>query len=228
VTESTGEWFAGLRQEIAGRDQAERRQSLVQSYVHGAAQGEPGLGWIGRTWVRRGAGYWGRRVGVSVAYLLLALIAGSFTLGFPPDLMFSQKYSFNAHIPLAVKIVIVVLWLSTAIPAYLAMYRRIELYGFIPFGERPLFSSGFLGGRYLVLLAIPFFPALGGMVLAMFTVTLRHDFPGESAAREARRLRQELAEERVAGTKRRKTEDPAGSQKGKQRKRRKRKSRRAA
>lgn len=84
MTESTGEWFAGLRQEIAGRDQADRRQSLVHSYVHGVAQGEPGLGWIGRTWVRRGAGYWGRRFGVSVAYLLLALMIGGITLGFPP------------------------------------------------------------------------------------------------------------------------------------------------
>jgi hypothetical protein len=37
-------------------------------------------------------------------------------------------------------------------------------------------------------LALPFLSIVGGLVLAMFTATLRTQFPGESAARAARQL----------------------------------------
>lgn len=198
MAESVSEWFDELWQEIAGHDRAERREILMLSYVYGTDQGEPSIGWLGRSWIRRDAGYWCRRISITIVYLLLALTIGPSFLGLAPFLLLSHQYPAIAHLPLTLRIILVVVWSSTAIPAYLAMYRRLELYGFERSEDRPMFSARFLGARYVVLLAIPLFPAIGGMALAMFTVTLRLNFPGERAAREAQRQHQELMKENAA------------------------------
>jgi hypothetical protein len=52
---------------------------------------------------------------------------------------------------------------------------------------------------------------LGGLVLAMGTAPLRVSFPGESAARESRRLYQQLARESAA--QRKKTPGKRGNKK---------------
>ncbi|MBC3840239.1 hypothetical protein GXW82_08660 [Streptacidiphilus sp. 4-A2] len=69
------------------------------------------------------------------------------------------------------------------------MYRSLVLYGYrrdrLLDGPAP---TGFMTGRLLLPLALPFLSIAGGLVLAMFTATLRAHFPGESAARAGRQL----------------------------------------
>ncbi|HWG22710.1 hypothetical protein [Actinospica sp.] len=188
--ESLADWFRGLWQEVAGHDRASRREVLVLSYVHGVAQGEPTLGFIARSWVDRGPGYWARRISVTLLYLLIGLVLGFATLGFAPYVLFSNRYAIHAQLPLVARVLILILWNLPAIPAYLAMYRRLTLYGYQRNRLQGSPHIGFLTGRFTILLAVPFFPMLGGLVLAMGTATLRLQFPGESAAHEARQLYQ--------------------------------------
>jgi hypothetical protein len=128
--ESFGEWFAGLWRELADQDRAERREILVLSYVHGPDRGEPALGLLGRSWVRRGAGYWARRAAATAAYLVLAALLGVMVLGFGPYLLYSRQYALAAHVPQAVKVLLLVVWYAPAVPAFTAMYRRLVLYGY--------------------------------------------------------------------------------------------------
>jgi hypothetical protein len=193
--ESLADWFRGLWQEVAGHDRVSRREVLVLSYVHGVAQGEPMLGFIGRSWVDRGLGYWARRISITLIYLLIGFVLGLTTLGFAPYVLFSGRYALHAQLPLVVRLLILILWSLPAIPAYLAMYRRLTLYGYQRNRLQGPPPTGFLTGRFTILLAVPFFPMLGGLVLAMGTATLRPHFPGESAAREARRLYQQQTRE---------------------------------
>ena len=193
--ESLADWFRGLWHEVAGHDRASRREVLVLSYVHGVAQGEPTLGFIGRSWVDRGPGYWARRISASLGYLLIGLVLGFATLGFAPYVLFSNRYALHAQLPLVARVLILILWNLPAIPAYLAMYRRLTLYGYQRNRLQGPPPTGFLTGRFTILFAVPFFPMLGGLVLAMGTATLRPQFPGESAAREARQLYQQQARE---------------------------------
>jgi hypothetical protein len=209
--EPIADWFRDLRQEIAGRDRAARREVLMLSYVHGVAQGEPTLGYVGRTWIDRGPSYWARRTSVTLMYLVVGVVLGFATLGFGPYLLFSHKYSLHAQLPLAVRVLILIVWSLPAIPAYLAMYRRLTLYGYQRNRLQGPAPTGFLTGRFTVLLAVPFFPMLGGLVLAMGTAPLRVSFPGESAARESRRLYQQLARESAA--QRKKTPGKRGNKK---------------
>ncbi|GAA5192863.1 hypothetical protein GCM10023322_53370 [Rugosimonospora acidiphila] len=183
---SSGAWLRRVLSEASGRDRADRKDFLVETYV-ATCQGEPELGYIGRTWVSRGAGYWVRRSAATFAYFLLGVFIGTLCLGLGPDLLFNRQYSFNTHLPLTLKILILVVWYAPAVVAYLGMYHRLVLCGF----SRDRFSQGphlgSLTGRVLIPLALPFLSVAGGLVLAMFTSTLRADFPGEAVAREARR-----------------------------------------
>ena len=199
--ESIADWFSGLWQEVAGRDRASRREVLVLSYVHGVAQGEPTLGFIGRSWVDRGPRYWARRISVTLLYLLIGLVLGFATLGFAPYVLFSSRYAIH-WLPLVVRVLILIFWSLPAIPAYLAMYRRLTLYGYQRNRLQGPPPTGFLTGRFTILLAVPFFPMLGGLVLAMGTATLRPQFPGESAAHEARQLYQQQARENTSARRR--------------------------
>jgi hypothetical protein len=131
-------------------------------------------------------------------YLVIGVVLGIATLGFGPYLLFSHRYALHAQLPLVLRIFILVLWSLPAIPAYLAMYRRLTLYGYQRDRLQSPTPTGFLTGRFTVLLAVPFFPALGGLVLAMGTAALRADFPGESAARESQGLYQRLVRENAA------------------------------
>jgi len=196
--ESIADWFRGLWQELAGRDRAGPREVLVLLYVHGVAQGEPSLGYVGRTWVDRGPNYWARRVSLTLIYLVIGLVLGFATLGFGPYLLFSHRYALHTQLPLVLRVVILVLWSLPAIPAYLAMYRRLTLYGYQRNRLQGSQPTGFLTGRFTILLAVPFFPMLGGLVLAMGTAPLRADFPGESAARESRAMYQQLVRDNAA------------------------------
>lgn len=186
--ESFGEWFAGLWRELAGQDRAERREVLVLSYVHGPDRGEPALGLLGRSWVRRGAGYWARRAAATAAYLVLAALLGVMVLGFGPYLLYSRQYALAAHVPQAVKVLLLVVWYAPVVPAFTAMYRRLVLYGYRRDRLRDAPApTRFLVTGPMVVLAVPFFSVAGGLILAMGAATLRPDFPGESAAREGLR-----------------------------------------
>jgi hypothetical protein len=200
--ESIADWFRSLRQELAGRDRKARREVLVLSYVHGVAQGEPVLGYLGRTWTDRGPSYWARRTSVTLMYLVIGLVLGLATLGFAPYLLFSHRYALHAQLPLVARVLILIVWSLPAIPAYLAMYRRLTLYGYQRNRLQGPAPTGFLTGRFTILLAVPFFPMLGGLVFAMGTAPLRVYFPGESAARESQRMYQQLVRESAAQRKR--------------------------
>ncbi|QMU75736.1 hypothetical protein GXW83_08275 [Streptacidiphilus sp. PB12-B1b] len=196
---SNSEWLGNLLREWSRRDHLQRREWLIQTYA-ATKHGEPEIGYLGRTWVTRSASYWVRRLALTFAYFLLACFIGSMFLGLGPYLLFSRGYSFNAHIPLIAKIALLVVWFAPAAAAYLMMYRSLVLYGYRK--DRLLDEpapTGFLAGRLLPLLAVPFLSIAGGLVVAMFTATLRAQFPGESAARAARRLYADEQRSRAAG-----------------------------
>ena len=185
---TNSEWLANLLREWSRRDHLQRREWLIETYA-ATKHGEPELGYLGRTWVTRGASYWARRLALTFAYFLLAAFIGSMCLGLGPYLLFSRDYAFNTHVPLPAKIALLVVWYAPAAAAYLMMYRSLVLYGYRR--DRLLDSpapTGFLTGRLLLPLAVPFLSIAGGLLIAMFTATLRAQFPGESAARAAQRL----------------------------------------
>ncbi|MBF9066883.1 hypothetical protein [Streptacidiphilus fuscans] len=195
-------WLRALLTEVSGQNRTDRRHFLVETYV-ATCRGEPELGYLGRTWTTRGAGYWSRRIATTFVYFLLAAFAGTLILGLGPDLLFSHQYSFNAHLPLVLKVALLTVWYIPAGIAYLAMYRQVVLYGFRRDRLRQGPHTGFATGRLLMPLALPFLSIAGGLVLALFTATLRADFPGESAAREAQKqFRASPQVHRAAGRKR--------------------------
>ncbi len=192
---SISDWYAGLRRELSRRDCLARRELLPLTYA-ATDRGETRLGYLGRTWVERGAGYWSRRLAMTFVYFVLALFLGLLTLGIGPDLLFSHRYSFNAQLPPIVKILILVVWYVPAALAYLVMYRSLVLYGYRRDRLQSRMPTGFMAGRLLMPLVFPFLSIAGGMIVAMFTATLRAQFPGEAAAREGRRLYLEEQQQR--------------------------------
>lgn len=195
---SNSEWLGNLLREWSRRDHLQRREWLIETYA-ATRHGEPELGYLGRTWVTRGTSYWARRLALTLAYFLLAFFIGTMFLGLGPYLLFSRDYGFNTHIPLITKAALLVVWYAPAAVAYLMMYRSLVLYGYrrdrLLDGPAP---TGFLAGRLLMPLALPFLSIIGGLVLAMFTATLRTQFPGESAARAARQLYEDQQRSRAS------------------------------
>ena len=126
---SNSEWLANLLRESSRRDHLQRREWLIQSYAT-MNHGEPELGYLGRSWVTRGASYWTRRLALTFGYFLLAVFIGSAFLALGPYLLFSRDYGFNTHIPLTAKVAVLVVWYAPGAVAYLMMYRSLVLYGY--------------------------------------------------------------------------------------------------
>lgn len=158
--------------ELRGKRQFARRKVLVDRYQ--LEHGTPELKIIGQTWVNRGPAYWLRRSTWSVVWLWVAFVGIVPAVGVTVKLLMSP-------LPLPAGIAIAVVWWLSAVPAFVFPLRRLSVF---PFGENP--SSPFVfPGAFLAPLFIVFLPVLAGMCSAIFLSTLRRNFPGEAAAREA-------------------------------------------
>ncbi|WP_146214555.1 hypothetical protein [Streptomyces sp. ICBB 8177] len=144
-------------------------------------RGRPRLGVVGESWVDRGAGYWARRIPYALTWLLIALMM---------DLLAVEgtvMLFLEARLPLALKTAIVPFWWAPAVAYFLKFWRRLELNGTgSQAATTPPFSYGAM--RVLAPLALVFLaPCVAGTTSAIFLSSLRRNFPGESAAREALR-----------------------------------------
>lgn len=158
--------------ELRGKRQFARHKVLVDRYQ--LERGTPDLKIIGRTWVSRGAAYWLRRSTWSVVWLWVAFVGVVPASGVTVGLLMSP-------LPLPAGIAIAVIWWLSAIPAFIFPWRRLSVF---PFGDNS--GSPFVyPGAFLAPLFILFLPVLAGMCSAIFLSTLRRNFPGETAAREA-------------------------------------------
>lgn len=168
----TARWRAFL-DELRGRRQFARRKVLVDRYqiVDG---GTPSLKIIGRTWVDRGPSYWARRCAWSLVWLALTLVL-VLTAGMGVVQLTTSPLPLVGSIPIAL------LWWLPAIPGFVYPWRRLAVF---PFGERPAYPFVF-PGPLLAPLVLVFLPALAALCTAICLSTLRRNFPGEAAAREA-------------------------------------------
>jgi hypothetical protein len=136
---------------------------------------------LGTSWYRRGPGYWARRFGLSVTYLLLAAGAGAVSV-----LLVRVFWADRKPVPLAVVVTVVgvVATVWTAAVTVRA-YRRAERTA--QRRRRTPGPTGLLGvartlGFVMVAVVFCVFIAFGGMA-ATFGYSLRPEFFGEHQAR---------------------------------------------
>ncbi len=164
--------------ELKGKRQFAKRKVLVHRYQ--MERGTPEIKIIGRTWLTRGPAYWGRRIAWSSIWMLVAFMGVGFAITATVKLLMSP-------LPLTAEISIAVVWWLSSVPAFVFPWRRLAVF---PFGENA--GSPFVfPGALLAPLFVLFLPVLAGMCSAIFLSTLRRNFPGEAAAREAYDAHQE-------------------------------------
>ena len=171
-------WWESFVDDLTGRRQFARRKVLVDRYA--LAGGTPNLEIVGRRWVNRGPSYWSRRIAWSVVWLWCAFV------GAVPAIAVTAKLAVSP-LPLGAGIAIGVIWWVAAVPAFVFPYRRLAVFP----SARALISLSLFPGSRFKPPAILCWPVLAGMCAAIFLSTLRRDFPGEAAAREAHEVRQD-------------------------------------
>jgi len=158
--------------EMRGAYQSERRASRVEFY-RTEIRGRPFLKIIGWRWIDRGPVYWMPRLSWSFVQFLLAAMLSLMAIETTALILMSRH-------PLFLTVPLMVIWWLSAVPAFIYPWRRLQVFGFRRGRVRG--QSPWMGPVFVVLL-----PVLAGMMVAMFLSTVRRDFPGESAAREAYR-----------------------------------------
>lgn len=184
-------WWRVFVDELRGRRQFARYKVLVDRYQM-APEGVE-LKIIGQMWIDRRPAYWLRRGAWSIVWLWFAFFGVGLSVTATVEL-------FTASLPLVFSIIIVAVWWLSAIPAFVFPWRRLAVF---PFGEKP--ASPFIyPGPLLAPLFVLFLPVLAGMCSAIFLSTLRKNFPGEAAAREAYVASRSRARSRGRSTRKRK------------------------
>ena len=167
--------WANFIAELRGARQDDRRRAVVD-YYRTEMFGRPYLKIIGQRWINRGPSYWIRRAGWSFGQFLIAAMMSMFAIEATVMVLVSKVQLFLT-IPL------MVIWWLSVVPGFIYPWRRLQVFGFTRKARiRYTAGSPIIGLAFGILL-----PVLAGMTMAIFLSTLRRDFPGESAAREAYR-----------------------------------------
>jgi hypothetical protein len=138
----------------------------IEARLHGGVVPVP---FLGTTWQQRGAPYWRRRVGAVVLFMVLLVLVGGMAVGF------GLGIAGGGH--RAIRIVLALLYASTAIPGILLGRRMVA--------NAPIDSSRSAPTTVapIGLAALALAPFGTGLVLALLLSMFGHDFIGERRAR---------------------------------------------